>query len=165
MDKEHGEAGIMLKETTKSPWTVDVDVYLESDGSKPKFRIESYLQNQPNGDLVFYNNGRPGFIIFFHLHDETNSSYLFPSPSLKDEALWSKEGKGCPPDDYGRQWDQFTALRVEPDRKTLVVRNLNDTKIQFGYTLRVTKDDGAHYLPLDPGGDNQNGSATKTQSG
>ena len=37
--------------------------------------------------------------------------------------------------------------------------NKNRTKQDFGYTLQVTDNDyGASYLPLDPGGTNENGS-------
>jgi hypothetical protein len=73
------------------------------------------------------------------------------------EGLWSRRGAGCPPKDYDKQWGEFSTVRVADNGMTLVVRNLNETQTPFGYTLRVTNDDGAHYLALDPGGDNQNG--------
>ena len=47
----------------------------------------------------------------------------------------------------------------EPDGMELTALNPNPSPAQgpFGYTLRITKDGGATYLPLDPGGVNQNG--------
>lgn len=145
------------EENVSSPWDVDVDVYLYGPAADPPFRIDSYLQSSPGGDLVFNNRNRPGFIVKFHLHDETGEGYEFPRPPRHEDGLWSKMGEGCPPKDHG-QWEEFQSLRVEHNRKTLVVRNLNQTKTKFGYTLRVTKDDGGSYWDLDPGGDNQNGS-------
>lgn len=145
------------EEQVTSPWEVDVDVYVYGENDDPPFRIDSYLQSDPKGDLVFYNRRRPGFIVKFHLHDESGEGYQFPRPPDEKEGLWSKAGEGCPPADCG-QWEEFTSLRIENNRKTLVVRNLNKTKTKFGYTLRVTRDDGETYRDLDPGGDNQNGS-------
>lgn len=145
------------EENLKSPWDVDVDVYLYAADHDPPFRLDSYLQSKPDGDLVFNNRRRPGFIVNFHLHDETGEGYLFPKTSDEDEALWSRMGEGCPPDHYGQQWEEFKVQRIINSRQTLVVRNLNQTPTKFGYTLRVTKDDGKTYRDLDPGGDNQNG--------
>ena len=145
------------------PWSVDVEVYLEdvTDPKNPKFRLETYLpidQNDPNQVITFHNCRRPGFEIAFNLFDQTGQDYRFPPQAKRHDALWSKQGAGCPPDNYGQQWDEFTVVRVkEPDRLTLVVRNRNETETQFGYTLRVTKDDGLTYVDLDPGGGNQNG--------
>jgi hypothetical protein len=144
------------EESLGSPWEVDVDVYVYCEDHDPPFRIDSYLQAVPHGDLVFNNRHRPGFIVKFHLHDESGEGYQFPRPPDEKEALWSKAGVGCPPANYG-QWEEFFSLRIENNRQTLVVRNLNKTTTKFGYTLRVTKDDGATYRDLDPGGDNQNG--------
>jgi len=147
----------LKEENLKSPWDVDVDVYIYAEDHDPPFRLESYLQTAPDGDLVFKNRRRPGFIVKFHLHDETGEGYLFPKASDEDEALWSRAGDGCPPDNYGEQWEEFKVQRIIHNRQTLVVRNLNQTTTHFGYTLRVTKDDGKTYRDLDPGGDNQNG--------
>jgi hypothetical protein len=141
----------------KSPWDVDVDVYLYAEDHDPPFRIDSYLQAEPGKDLVFNNRRRPGFVVKFHIHDETGEGYLFPKTKDEDAALWSKMGEGCPPQDYGKQWDEFYVQRIFESRQTLVVRNLNKTATKFGYTLRVTKDDGKTFRDLDPGGDNQNG--------
>jgi len=144
------------EESVGSPWEVDVDVYVKTENCDPPFHIDSYLQSKEEGDLVFYNRGRHGFIVKFHLHDLTGEGWAFPRPSDVDEALRSSEGEGCPPQGCG-QWEQFTPQRIENNRKTLVVRNLNETVTKFGYALRVTKDDGQTYRTLDPGGDNQNG--------
>jgi hypothetical protein len=144
-------------ESNKSPWDVDVDVYLYAEDHNPPFRLDSYLQPNPGGDLVFSNRRRPGFVVKFHLHDMTGEGYLFPETKDEEEALWSRAGAGCPPTNYGKQWDEFFVQRITDSRQTLVVRNLNKTPTKFGYTLRVTKDDGKTYRDLDPGGDNQNG--------
>ena len=147
----------LKEESVKSPWDVDVDLYLYAEDHDPPFRLDSYLQQEPGGNLVFNNRRRPGFIVKFHLHDETGEEYQFPKTSHEHEALWSRIGEGCPPNNYGKQWEEFEALRITNNRQTLVVRNLNKTPTKFGYTLRVTKDDGKTYRDLDPGGDNLNG--------
>ena len=146
------------EESVKSPWDVDVDLYLYPEDHDPPFRLDSYLQSEPGGDLVFSNRRRPGFIVKFHLHDETGEGYEFPKPSHEHEALWSRAGEGCPPPNSG-QWEEFEAIRIINSQKTLVVRNLNETKTKFGYTLRVTKDGGKTFRDLDPGGDNLNGNS------
>ena len=148
----------LKEESLKSPWDVDVDLYLYAEDHDPPFRLDSYLQAEPGGDLIFSNRRRPGFVVKFHLHDETGEDYSFPKPSDEHEAMWSKAGEGCPPADSG-QWDEFKVQRIINNRKTLVVRNLNKTITKFGYTLRVTKDDGKTYRELDPGGENQNGNS------
>lgn len=139
------------------PWDVHVDVYLEPEGSEPPFYLRSCLPQNSDGDLVFRNCGRHGFFVNFHLQDPHGTRYLFPRSAQLKDALWSREGPGCPPENYGKQWREFKAARVSPDGKTLTVRNRNETETKFGYTLRVTKDGGESYLDLDPGGDNQNG--------
>lgn len=140
------------------PWVVDVDVYLEDAGDPPQFRLESCLPMDSGEVITFHNRGRPGFTITFNLIDETGGGYRFPPNGKRHDALWSRQGPGCPPKDFGRQWDEFETVRVvEPDRTTLVVRNLNETVTEFGYTLRVTNDEGATFVDLDPVGNNQNG--------
>ncbi len=138
------------------PWSVAVDVYLKSDGRSPDFKVESFLQSKVGGDLVFHNHGRPGFNVIFHLHDQTGSGYRFPDDKDKREAVWSRYGDICPRTEV---FDVFTARTVFNDGKTLVAFNENPkpAKGAFKYTLRVTMDGGESYLPLDPGGVNQNG--------
>ena len=137
-----------------SHWEVEVDVYLEAATDPPQFSIETSMPVNEDGEIVFKNRGRHGFVILFNLHDLTGQGYYFPGPPDLKEALWSAEGAGCPA--CAGQWSQFSTIRVTNKNMTLVVRNLNDTVTQFGYILRVTKDDN-NYLALDPGGDNQNG--------
>ena len=140
----------------RTPWQVDVDVYVYDETAVPPFRIESYLQTSPGGKLQFYNRGRHGFLINFHLHDETNRGFKFPMPNEVAKALRSQAGTSCPPENSG-QWREFTTERITQNRSVLVVRNLNETKTEFWYALCVTDDDGATYRDLDPGGDNWNG--------
>ena len=136
------------------PWVVDIDVYLEPEGVDPPFFLETILPVNSDGEIVFQNHLRDGFIINFNLKDPEETGYLFPDD--EDEALYSSKGKGCPTSKG--QWGQFKAMEVvKPANTTLVVRNLNQSgqQGQFGYTLRVT--DGSKWRELDPGGDNQNG--------
>jgi len=77
--------------------------------------------------------------------------------------VWSELGAGKCPKPPGKS-EVFHAERVlEPERTTLVVLNPNPSPAQgaFGYALRVTKDSGANYLDLDPGGLNQNGPTSR----
>jgi hypothetical protein len=150
----------------QKPWEIDVDVYLKSVGPPADFQMKACLPiDKTNKNLYFYNEGRPGFIINFHLYDNTNngagSGYVFPNPPAppnkeSEWALWSRQGPGCPPKDHG-QWAEFTSQNVKDQGQTLVVVNKNETVTEFGYTLRVTNDDGQKFVDLDPGGYNQNG--------
>lgn len=147
-------ARAMTSSPPPDPWTVDIDVYLEPEGTDPPFFLETYLPVNSAGEIVFQNHLRDGFIINFNLKDPHNTGYLFPDD--EDQALYSAKGKGCPASKG--QWGQFKAIEVvKPGNTTLVVRNLNQSGQQgaFGYTLRVT--DGSKWRDLDPGGDNQNG--------
>jgi hypothetical protein len=138
------------------PWEVDVDVYVYAEDHDPPFLIESYLQTAQNGNLQFHNRGRDGFNVRFTLHDLSNQGYQWPRPNEVAQALRSQQGEGCPPANCGH-WDQFEPKSIIHNRKVLIVRNLNEYEAKFGYTLRITKDDGATYRELDPGGDNWNG--------
>jgi hypothetical protein len=139
------------------PWLVDVDVYLQPEGIEPRFYLETYLPKDSEDRIKFKNHDRPGYTIKFNLHDPHGTGYCFPPNSKRDEAVWSQFGNACPTSERA---DVFQVQRVvEPDRTTVVVYNENPEPEQgeFGYTLRVTKDDGLNYLALDPGGINQNG--------
>ena len=145
-----------------SPWEVQVDVYLHSE--KPHdYTIQSYLQSNPSNpeELVFCNNGHNGFNVTFVLHDETGKGYGFPTGANKDDAVWSEVGAGLCPADPGA-WDVFDkkSITVGGNGATLKVHNPNPTPAQgqFSYTLNVTTTGGKPYLPLDPGGNNMNGS-------
>jgi hypothetical protein len=150
-----------------NPRDVHVDVILESDNPL-QFRVEpsppGSLPTGPNGDLLFSNDHHPGFRVHFHLQDPNGLGYRFPKKQDKDEAVWSQVGStGCP---SSANWDVFKPLDVEPGRMILTVNNPNPSPAQgpFRYTLRVTKDNGASYLALDPGGVNQNGSQSMNLS-
>ena len=146
-----------------SPWDVHVDVTLESD-NPIAFRLGSKdLPKGGNGDFIFNNDGHPGFHIHFTLIDQTNKGYLWPTNSKKDEAVWSELGSGVCPQPPGKA-DVFHALSVDKARTTLVVNNPNPKPAQgpFGYTLRVTNDPNeVVFLPLDPGGINNNGATSR----
>jgi hypothetical protein len=128
------------------------------------------LPTGPNGELIFRNAGHRGFEVHFHLTDSTGLGYRFPPHSKKHAGVWSQLGAGaCPNSEI---WEVFHANGVqEPGGMILEVLNPNPSvsnppnppegQGQFGYTLRVTKDGGTTYLPLDPGGDNQNGPITR----
>ena len=143
-----------------SPWNVSVDVTLNSI-NPVSFTIDSKdLPKGSNGDLIFKNDGKPGFHINFNFTDGTGLGYRFPPNKNKDEAVWSQVGSNACPQSASS--DVFHAIGVdEPARLTLTVNNPNPSPAQgkFGYTLRVTNDEGTTYLPLDPGGDNMNGSS------
>jgi hypothetical protein len=140
------------------PKEVHVKVVLHPGATNGDFHFETI--GLPMGDrnhLYFENVGFPGFSIHYDLDGEED--YVFPDEDMTkfylDEALYSKNQPGCPT--TKGQWGQFKAIEVRNAGRTLVVRNRNQTPQAFGYTLRVTKDDGHNYLDLDPGATNQNG--------
>ena len=122
------------------------------------------LPKDANGDLVFANDHHPGFNVDFQFSDETGLNYLFPPNSQKADAVWSVRGpSNCA---TVKASEVFEPLKVSTDGKTLSVHNSNagNNVGHFGYTLRVTKDKGAHFLPLDPGGLNTNGPISANRS-
>jgi hypothetical protein len=136
-----------------------VDVYLHSE-TPGDFTVESYLQDPNSKKLTFWNNGHPGFNVTFNLHDETGLGYRFPGPPHDKNAIWSELGStGCP--SSPGSWAVFPANRisVKGGGDTMTAYNPNPAPAQgdFRYTLNVTKNNGANYLPLDPAGNNQNG--------
>ena len=159
-DPEERESKGKGKAMAKGPWDVLVDVYLRSE-TPGDFTIESYLQSTPGSDeLVFHNRGHPGFNVTFVLHDQTGLGYRFPSPPKDEDSIWSQYGAvGCP--GSPGIWDVFDQKRIVVSHGGLQMTAFNPNpkpaKGKFRYTLNVTKDNGANYLPLDPGGDNQNG--------
>jgi hypothetical protein len=144
----------------KAPRIVDIDVYLQPPGSNPPYTLDSTLPIK-NGNLSFKNNGHPGLIVNFHLHDELNPGYTFPDSAHLRDGVWSELGPNCPTSGI---WDVFQPLSVENDGMTLQAYNENPTQAngkglgEFHFTLNVTKTGGPPYLALDPGGDDQNGS-------
>lgn len=166
---QKGEHQTFQGQMPTKPWEAEVDVYLTSAGPPAVFEIETCLPVDAEDNIVFNNNGRPGFNINFRFYDNTNggngSGYVFPNPPTPPNkemqwAMWSSAGQGCPTPGCG-QWSEFTSVSVKDQGKTLVVRNTNSSPTFFGYTLRVTNDGGANFVDLDPGGSNQNGSTVK----
>lgn len=146
-----------------NPWPVDIDVYLYDDTNPPRFEVVSTLpidHSDPEDPLlIFDNKGRPGFELRFHLYDQTEKGYRFPID--KDHAVWSIiADKGCPTEEVDQV---LKPVRVtQPNGTTLVVKNDNAEKDgapigKFRYTLNVSTTGRAPYLPLDPGGVDQNG--------
>jgi hypothetical protein len=144
-------------------WAVDVYVYLHSE-SPGDFTVESYLQSDPGSkNLVFYNRDHPGFDVTFHLVDETGLGYRFPQPSNREDAIWSQMGTDCPSSPV---WEVFQNHRITvgPQGLTLTAHNPNEGSAvgEFRYTLNVSRTGNSPYLPLDPGGNNNNGSTSKS---
>ncbi len=143
---------------------VTVDVTLDSL-NPTKFTINSSsLPKGPNGDLVFNNDGHDGFKIAFVFTDGTGEGYLFPPNSLVDDAVWSHMGSSCPTAQGNPLVLQPRHINVARNVLTVMNRNKDDVVGAFAYTLRVTKNNGPPYLPLDPGGLNQNGPTTRDVS-
>ncbi|HEX8840601.1 MAG TPA: hypothetical protein VF750_09055 [Sphingomicrobium sp.] len=155
------------------PWEVDVDIYLDEVGPaperKPTFHLETCLPMDASGNIIFSNRHRPGFKIRFNLWDNTNgglgSNYQFHEPAKPPHdpakwALWSAEGNSCPPKDCNAQWADFQSDHIEAGGKTLVVTNTNSKLAYFGYTLRVSNDQGQTFVDLDPVGTNMNGATS-----
>lgn len=152
-----------------TPVDVRVKVILDPPGNsppdRPPFHFEtSDLPMGPDNFLIFRNHNHPGFHIFYDLDDTANPGYRFPESSLfppnpPDEnlkaALYCAPHSPCPTSPS--KWGQFVAKEVTAGGKTLKVHNRNDSARNFWYTLRVTKDGGATYGDLDPGGGNENG--------
>lgn len=139
---------------------VSVEVHIdEPDANPPKFRFTSNdLTVGPDNELTFKDGtDHSGFDIHFKLA-EPRRGYYFPGPAIPghlDEALYVSPGRGCPKSAH--KWEQFEAVAVNGRNTELTVHNKNKFKAEFGYTLRVTNDNGASYLALDPIGTNQNG--------
>lgn len=134
--------------TVKSDVPGDFTIEPSPKGSLPKGK---------KGELVFENDHHPGFDVHFDLVDKSGLGYKFPPPDKMSSAVWSELGAtSCPRD--GRM-EVFQPLSIDNDQMTLVARNPNAGTVVGGfyYMLRVTRDGGSSYLPLDPGGDNKNG--------
>lgn len=137
------------------PWEVEIDVHLKKGCPDPEFEISTPLPRDPNGNIIFLNNHRPGFNIKFNLHDDTHSGYTFPGQAHVRDACWSQVGTACP---TSPMWEVFEPRRVV-NGTTLIVYNDNPSPPlgEFRYTLRVTNDGGDTYCDLDPGGVDGNG--------
>jgi len=132
--------------------TKDVTVTVHLDlSSTPPFTLETSLPKTGKGNLKFKGGKKDGFLISFELDDPDNVYTWGPDPA---QALWSTSQAVCPTE--AGQWDQFTSQGITNGGMTLQVLNRNETVQDFGYTLRVTRDNGATYVDLDPIGTNQN---------
>jgi hypothetical protein len=143
-----------------SPWKKSVAVTLESVNPL-KYSIQPTGSDPlptSNGALVFDNDHHRGFDIDFTFTDATKSGYLWPPTNLMHQAVWSKVGTSdtCPASPDAQV---FHATGVDKSCTVLSVNNPNPSPAQgaFQYTLCVTNDCGTSYLPLDPGGVNNNG--------
>lgn len=158
------------------PRVVFVDVYIDDPTTDPpQFRVvpsrknPDQLPTKPNPvnpgrpEIIFHNNGNPGFNIHFELKGNTHG-YFFPTTEEEiPDAVWSKCGSECPAE--GRVHEVFEPRQVEetgypPEPRILIVHNRNPGpppgQRKFKYNLRVTN--GTDWKNLDPPGDNTNGS-------
>ena len=101
----------------------------------------------------------------FNLSDPHHTGYFFPDS--KSEAMWVHKILVGDPDPCPRSsvhWPEFEASNVLNGNTTLEVQNPNQHKHLFAFALRVTKkphDPAPVLVPLDPIGDNKNGSSAK----
>jgi hypothetical protein len=140
------------------PRDVHVQVYIHPGAPNGDYHFES--KDLPMGKdnyLYFHNYSHPGLDVYYDIQPGTN--YVFPDKNMtnnwKDEAVWAQQQPACPT--AQTQWPTFQAKDVLNGGATLVVHNANPNIETFWYTLRVTNDRGTRYLPLDPGGGNENG--------
>jgi hypothetical protein len=120
--------------------------------------------NGPDQTLTFQNDpqGVPhnGVNVDFVLIDQTGQGYAFPPNNKKSQALSSEMGATdlCPLQGMN---EVLSPINVSgPNNDTLSVHNPNQGHLTglFSYVLWVTNDGGQNYVPLDPGGNNMNGS-------
>lgn len=153
----------------KDRWVVMIDVFLNSVDAtgEPDFDIRTCLPTKmvasdpKHPEIQFDNAGRPGFSVEFRLFDNTNgglgSGYRFPLEAK--DGVWSQAGNGCP---LGPAYEIFPEDELDVENKglTLVGCNPNPSPAQgpFRYTLNVSIGGNPPYIPLDPGGNNMNGS-------
>lgn len=145
------------------PKTVKVGVKYKP-GYDPNFEFVSALKKGNSNELVFRNEGHPGFWVEYDLDPESFGDLVFPNDETQalSVAVLHQDSDRCP--DVGA-WDEFKPHKVKNSNRTLVVRNINGklppgkTEVQFGYALFVTDNpngDGTFHK-LDPIGTNQNG--------
>jgi hypothetical protein len=131
---------------------------------QPPYEFRTTLPTNPKGELVFQNEGHDGFWLYYELDPRTFGDLVFPNDEQRalSSAVILKPGDECPKSGI---WPEFAPHRVMDDNRTLEVRNKNGklppgkSEVRFGYTLFVTDDpNGGTLIPLDPIGNNQNGS-------
>lgn len=136
---------------------VYVQVFIHPGDPRGDYHFESKDLPMGNGNfLYFYNCGHDGLNVHYDIQPGT--TYVFPNKNINQwdkHALWVQQKGGCPTGPS--TWGQFQVTDVAADGSSLTVYNKNPQKETFWYTLRVTNDGGANYLPLDPGGGNENG--------
>lgn len=146
------------------PRDVHVQVFVHPGAPNGDYHFESSdLPMGKDNFLYFHNCEHDG--LYVHYDIQPGSGYVFPDKTIKQwdkEVLWVQQQTGCPTGPTA--WGQFQAYDVTPGGATLVVWNKNPKKETFWYTLRVTNDGGTSYLPLDPGGGNENGAVRATMS-
>lgn len=123
----------------------------------------------PYQTLTFRNQdkngvGHNGLDVSFVFTDATGQGYTFPPNNKKQDAISSQLGalNYCPLQGMN---EVFSVINVGgQNNNTLNVHDANQNKQgghndlgDFSYVLWVTKDNGANYVPLDPGGKNMNG--------
>ena len=112
----------------------------------------------PN-DLKFKNddggNPKPGYIVYFDLEEDPGLNCIFHGP----DPMWVQPippgHNVCPTSPC--QWDQFRAIDIINNGKTLIVRNENDYQQEFAFTLRFDVAGCNEVKECDPIGNNQNG--------
>jgi len=137
---------------------VTVKVILHPASDPKPFHFEtSDLPMGPDNHLYFRNCVKGDhFRVHYVLDNSARPGFLFPTGSGTAhllEALWVHKSTACPTS--ACTWNEFEAKSVEQGGLELIVKNKNDDRAQFCYSLRVT--DGSQWLLLDPGGTNGNG--------
>jgi hypothetical protein len=109
-----------------------------------------FVLNPPG--LTFSNGGRPGFFVYF---DVVDGDGVEGCKFHADDPMWVQDIPECPAQQC--EWQQFKAVGLINDGKTLVVRNKNEISKQFGFTLRFDVPGCGQVVEFDPIGNNQNG--------
>jgi len=143
---------------------VRVAVHAELDSfDKVTFRLDSELiEGEDDGGGLIFDQDRDEmrkhdyYLVEFALKDRTRRGLKF-APDIK-EAFWVKTGpidEAAPPCPTSPSYDEeIHAIKVDDD--TLIVRNENNTIVNFAYSLGFLARNG-NMLRLDPVGSNKDG--------
>ncbi len=97
---------------------------------------EPYLQGQT---ITFRQAGQKKFQMRFILKNRGSSPPLkFLRPA--SEAIWLKEGAGCPTGPF--QGKEFNGSHVSENGSELTLRNENETELSYSYALRFQAQGG-----------------------